>query len=113
MMTKVISGRVLLDGTHEPQQVVELGPLEEAAMVALWACGAHEGLRPAEPTTEEKFQLLSNPNGAELLSNAMLDYQTRLIAWGLELDSLILEREKKQNAFNSKMELMVDGELTC
>jgi len=93
------------DGTWSEQQDIEMDPLEEAAILADWACGEHKRAKPLEMTDKEKIEALSDTKkGAEFIENNASEVASRMQQWQAEYDQLKAGRESKFQAYHISLD---------
>lgn len=95
------------DGTWTPQEDVEVGPLEEAAIRADWARGESKTRKPNPYTTEEEMKLfLECPEGikpANYVRTKKLEREIQINEWQTEYESLQEECNKKWAAYEDEI----------
>ena len=113
-MKKTIAAYIKPDGEWLEQQEITLGPLEEAAILADWACGNHAQIEPKKMTLTQKVDALANPlEGATKIATMEAAYQTQYTGWKKTCDSLEADRQAKWQAYNSAIINKPAGTKTC
>lgn len=97
-----------------PQEDIDMGPLEEAAMLAEWACGKHMEKRPNDLTIHEKVDILSDPEkGAPFVAAATKAFNESHEKWLSESLPLEEDRKAKWKAYHDMMATMPPNCKTC
>lgn len=96
------------------QKEIELGPLEEAAILADWEAGEHQRVMPRKMTTDEKIDILTDPEkGANEVLSKKNQYTENFRAWEAQNNVLEKERNDKWKEFHDKIATLPPGTLTC
>lgn len=94
------------------QEDVELGPLEESAILADWAIGDHQRERPEPLQDSHKLDMLMRGENAELSRQAS-DYDKRMLAWEERHKQLHDVCKAKYDEFDAQLAKLPKGTKTC
>lgn len=113
-LTKTIAAHRNQSGEWVEQQEIEVGPLEEAAILVDWAAGEHQRSMPRKMTTDEKIDTLIDPEkGANEVLSKKNQYTENFRAWEAQNNVLEKERNDKWKEFHDKIATLPQGTLTC
>lgn len=113
-LKKTIAAHRDQSGAWIEQRDIEVGPLEEAAILADWAAGEHQRAMPRKMTVDEKIDVLVNPEkgAAEVLSKNN-QYTENFRAWEIQNNALEKERQDKWKEFQDKLATLPPETMTC
>lgn len=103
------------DGTWHPQEEVVMGPLEEAAMLAEWARGEHEAIKPQQMSTDEKLNMLLQDSilGRANVLSANASFESLIAEWENRRNELHADCDAKWRAYNEELAKRPPGTKTC
>lgn len=123
-LKKTLASYRLPDGTWHPQEDIEMGPFEEAAILADWERGELKVAEPKPYTVEEEMKIymqakpgvlgmLQDESKEDYLEKKKQERQTEIETWNIAYSDKIANCEQKWQLYKEEMAKLPLGTKTC